>query len=72
MQCAITGLSSIPSTAEEKKNIKKGKGNRKGNVKGSRKMKMEKEQRTLKAQRGFLFLIYDNKDDFTDNQYEYM
>lgn len=45
MQCAITGLSSIPSTAEEKKNIKKGKGNRKGNVKGSRKMKMEKEKR---------------------------
>lgn len=45
MQCAITGLSSIPSTAEEKKNIKKGKGNRKGNVKGSRKMKIEKEKR---------------------------
>lgn len=45
MQCAITGLSSIPSTAEEKKNIKKGKGNGKGNVKGSRKMKMEKEKR---------------------------
>lgn len=45
MQCAITGFSSIPSTDEEKKNIKKGKGNRKGNVKGSRKMKMEKEKR---------------------------
>lgn len=43
MQCAITGLSSIPSTAEEKKNIKKGK--RKGNVKGSRKIKMETEKR---------------------------
>lgn len=45
MQCAITGLSSIPSTAEEKKNIKKGKRNRKGNVKGSRKIKMETEKR---------------------------